>query len=155
MHVQVVTLFPDMVDTIAQHGVVGRAVDRQLLKIDCQDPRDFTDDPHRTVDDRPYGGGPGMVMKCEPLAQAIDAARRTAPAGSPVVCLTPQGVAFDQAKARRYASLPGLILVAGRYEGVDERLIEQEIDEELSIGDYVLSGGEIACRDQDRGVAAG
>lgn len=145
MHVQVVTLFPDMVNAIAEHGVVGRAADRDILSIGYQDPRAFTDDPHRTVDDRPYGGGPGMVMKCEPLADAIRAARQAAPEGAPVVCLTPQGAAFDQATARRFAAMPGLILVAGRYEGIDERLIESEVDEELSLGDFVLSGGEIAA----------
>ena len=145
MQVQVVTLFPPLVNAIAEHGVVGRAVDRQVLTIGYQDPRTFADDPHRTVDDRPYGGGPGMVMKCEPLADAIKAARQAAPAGSPVVCLTPQGAVFDQAKARHYAALPGLILVAGRYEGIDERLMESEVDEELSIGDFVLSGGEVAA----------
>ena len=145
MHVQVVTLFPEMVKAIAAHGVVGRAADRQILTIGCEDPRDHTDDPHRTVDDRPYGGGPGMVMKCEPLTGAISAARKAAPGGSPVVCLTPQGARFDQSVARRYAALPGLILVAGRYEGIDERLMESAVDEELSIGDFVLSGGEIAA----------
>ena len=145
MQVQVVTLFPAMVRTIADHGVVGRAVDRNILSLACQDPRSFTDDPHRTVDDRPYGGGPGMVMKFEPVAAAIDHARAELPAGVPVVFLTPQGRVFDQATARRYASLPGLLLLAGRYEGIDERLIESRIDEELSLGDFVLSGGEIAA----------
>jgi tRNA (guanine37-N1)-methyltransferase len=142
---QIVTLFPDMVNVVGEYGVVGRAVDRGILSIGCQDPRQFTDDAHRTVDDRPYGGGPGMVMKYEPLAAALRAAREALPQGSPVVYLSPQGVVFDQAIARRYAGLPGLVLLAGRYEGIDERLIESQVDEEISLGDFVLSGGEIAA----------
>ena len=145
MQMQVVTLFPEMVNVVAEYGVVGRAVGRNILSIGCQDPRSYTDDAHRTVDDRPYGGGPGMVMKYEPVAAAIDAAMASAPDGSPVVCLTPQGARFDQAGATRLASLPGLVLLAGRYEGIDERLIESKVDEELSLGDFVLSGGEIAA----------
>ncbi|MDH3334717.1 MAG: tRNA (guanosine(37)-N1)-methyltransferase TrmD, partial [Gammaproteobacteria bacterium] len=108
-------------------------------------PREHTSDVHRTVDDRPYGGGPGMVMKYEPLAGAIAVARERSPEGSPVVYLSPQGKVFDQATARRFAELPGLILLAGRYEGIDERFIESQVDEELSLGDFVLSGGEVAA----------
>jgi tRNA (guanine37-N1)-methyltransferase len=119
MQLQVVTLFPDMV---------------------CQNPRDFTVDAHRTIDDRPYGGGPGMVMMYEPSAAAIASAKDHLPAGSPVLYLSPQGAAFDQATAQRLAGLPGLVLLAGRYEGIDERLIESQVDEELSLGDFVLSG---------------
>jgi len=145
MQMQIVTLFPEMVKMVAEFGVVGRAVERQLLSIGYQDPREFTDDAHRTIDDRPYGGGPGMVMKYEPAAAAIAAARKALPAGSPVVCLTPQGAVFDQASAKRYAGLPGIALLAGRYEGIDERLVESQVDEELSLGDFVLSGGEIAA----------
>lgn len=145
MDIRVVSLFPEMVLTVAEYGVVGRAAGRGVLSLECMNPRDFTTDVHRTVDDRPYGGGPGMVMKYEPLAAAIGAARAAAPAGSPVVCLSPQGRVFDQAAARRYAGLPGLILLAGRYEGIDERFIEAHVDEELSLGDFVLSGGEIAA----------
>lgn len=145
MQVQVVTIFPDMVKAIAEYGVVGRAAKRGILALQCQDPRDYTADVHRTVDDRPYGGGPGMVMKYEPAAAALKAARLAMPAGSQVVCLSPQGAVFDQAAAKRYAELPGIILLAGRYEGIDERLIESEVDEELSLGDFVLSGGEIAA----------
>jgi tRNA (guanine37-N1)-methyltransferase len=145
MEIQVVTLFPGMVRAVAEFGVVGRGIERGIASLDCQDPRAFTNDPHRTVDDRPYGGGPGMVMKYEPLAAAIQAARDEVPAGSPVICLSPQGRVFDQAAADRLASLPGLILLAGRYEGIDERLIEAHVDEELSLGDFVLSGGEIAA----------
>lgn len=145
MHVQVVTIFPGMVRTIAEYGVVGRAAERGILALDCQDPRDYTTDAHRTVDDRPYGGGPGMVMKYEPAAAAINAARAAIPAGSPVVCLTPQGARFDQAAAKRLAGLRGMVFLAGRYEGIDERLLQSEVDEELSLGDFVLSGGEIAA----------
>ena len=145
MQMQVVTLFPDMVLTIAEYGVVGRAAERGLISLECQNPRDFTVDAHRTVDDRPYGGGPGMVMKFEPSAAAIASAKDHLPAGSPVLCLSPQGAVFDQATAQRLAGLPGLVLLAGRYEGIDERLIESQVDEELSLGDFVLSGGEIAA----------
>ena len=134
-----------MVGQIAEYGVVGRAKERQLLSLTCENPRDYTSDPHRTVDDRPYGGGPGMVLKYEPAASAIRAAKDRLPEGSPVVCLSPQGKVFDQGTAGRYAGLQGLILLAGRYEGIDERLIESEVDEELSLGDFVLSGGEIAA----------
>jgi tRNA (guanine37-N1)-methyltransferase len=145
MQMQVVTLFPDMVLTIAEYGVVGRAAKRGLISLECQNPRDFTVDAHRTVDDRPYGGGPGMVMMYEPSAAAIASAKEHLPAGSPVLYLSPQGAAFDQATAQRLAGLPGLVLLAGRYEGIDERLIESQVDEELSLGDFVLSGGEIAA----------
>jgi tRNA (guanine37-N1)-methyltransferase len=145
MQMQVVTIFPDMVSTIAEYGVVGRAVERGLISLECQNPRDFTVDARRTVDDRPYGGGPGMVMKYEPLAAAIASAKDHLPAGSPVVCLSPQGAVFDQATAQRFAGLPGIVLLAGRYEGIDERLIESQVDEELSLGDFVVSGGEIAA----------
>jgi len=145
MQVAVVSLFPEMVGQVGEYGVVGRAVERQLLSLHCENPRDYADDVHRTVDDRPYGGGPGMVLKFAPTAGAIRATRDRLPAGSPVVCLSPQGEVFDQDAARRFAALPGLILLAGRYEGIDERLIEKEVDEELSLGDFVLSGGEIAA----------
>ncbi|MDH3433560.1 MAG: tRNA (guanosine(37)-N1)-methyltransferase TrmD, partial [Gammaproteobacteria bacterium] len=124
---------------------VGRAVERQLLSLQCENPRDFAEDVHRTVDDRPYGGGPGMVLKYEPTARAIRQAKDSLPAGSPVICLSPQGKVFDQVDARRFAGLQGFVLLAGRYEGIDERLIESEVDEELSLGDFVLSGGEIAA----------
>ncbi|MDH3549410.1 MAG: tRNA (guanosine(37)-N1)-methyltransferase TrmD [Gammaproteobacteria bacterium] len=143
MHFDVISLFPEMVATIAEFGVVGRAQRRDLITLDFENPRDHTSDVHRTVDDRPYGGGPGMVMKYEPLAGAVQAARERSPEGSQVVYLSPQGRVFNQATAQRYAALPGLILLAGRYEGVDERLIESQVDEELSVGDFVLSGGEV------------
>jgi len=142
---QIVSLFPEMVRTVAAYGVVGRATERGLLSLNCVNPRDFATDVHRTVDDRPYGGGPGMVMKYAPLAESIRTARALVPEGCPVVCLSPQGRVFDQAMAKRLAAMPGLVLVAGRYEGIDERLIESHVDEEVSLGDFVLSGGEIAA----------
>ena len=146
MQIEVVSLFPEMVSAIAEFGVVGRAQDRGLVSLTVENPRDHTTDAHRTVDDRPYGGGPGMVMKYEPLAAAIAAASSRLPAeGSPVVFLSPQGRKFDQAAAKRYAAMPGLVLLAGRYEGIDERLIESQVDQEVSLGDFVLSGGEIAA----------
>jgi tRNA (guanine37-N1)-methyltransferase len=143
MHFEVVTLFPEVVDLVGRFGVVGRAQEHGLLRLGTTDPREFATDPHRTVDDRPYGGGPGMVMKVEPLRSAIRAARARLPAGSPTVFLSPQGRVFTQAVAREYRALPGLLLVAGRYEGMDERLIRMEADETLTVGDYVLSGGEL------------
>jgi len=145
MQIAVVSLFPEMVGQVAEYGVVGRAKERQLLSLHFQNPRDYATDAHRTVDDRPYGGGPGMVLKYEPTAKAIHAAKEALPAGCPVVCLSPQGRVFDQAAAQRYSGLQGMILLAGRYEGIDERLIDREVDEELSLGDFVLSGGEIAA----------
>jgi tRNA (guanine37-N1)-methyltransferase len=145
MKIGVVSIFPDMVRTIAGFGVVGRAMERQIATLRVEDPRDLTADTHRTVDDRPYGGGPGMVMKYEPVAAAIRAAKAELPHECPVVCLSPAGRVFDQAEAERLAGRPGMVLLAGRYEGIDERLIEAEVDEELSLGDFVLSGGEIAA----------
>ena len=145
MRIGVISLFPEMISTIAEYGVVGRAQRRELIALLVENPRDFTDDAHRTVDDRPYGGGPGMVMKYEPLAAAVQAAREKLPQGCPLIYLSPQGKVFDQAIARRLAELPGMVLLAGRYEGIDERFIESQVDEELSLGDFVLSGGEIAA----------
>ena len=145
MHIAVVSIFPELVGQVAEYGVVGRAKEQGLLALHCENPRDHADDVHRTVDDRPYGGGPGMVLKFEPTAKAIRAAKQQLPAGSPVVCLTPQGEVFDQSAATRLAGLQGMVLLAGRYEGIDERVLESEVDEELSLGDFVLSGGEIAA----------
>ncbi|MEM7431332.1 MAG: tRNA (guanosine(37)-N1)-methyltransferase TrmD [Pseudomonadota bacterium] len=145
MRISVVSLFPEMVRQIAEFGVVGRAQEQGLVALHCENPREYTEDTHRTVDDRPYGGGPGMVMKFEPTAAAIEAARGQVPQGAKVICLTPQGQAFDQVAARRLAKTDGFVLLAGRYEGIDERLIEAHVDEELSLGDFVLSGGEIAA----------
>lgn len=139
----VVTLFPEMFEAIKSHGVTGRAVRNQLIDIQCWSPRDFTHDKHRTVDDRPYGGGPGMLMKVQPLRDAIHAAKQAADGPVKVIYLSPQGRKMDHAGVQQLANEKNLILVAGRYEGIDERLIETEIDEEWSLGDFVLSGGEL------------
>ena len=143
MRIEVVTLFPRLITGALEFGIVGRAIERGLLGVGTEDPRNYAPDAHRTVDDRPYGGGPGMVMKPGPLLAAIRAAHARLPAGSPRVYLSAQGERFGQARAGELATLPGLLLVAGRYEGVDERAIELGIDRELSVGDYVLSGGEL------------
>ncbi len=153
MRIGVVSLFPQMFDAITQYGVTGRAVKQGKLDIDYWDPRDFTLDKHRTVDDRPYGGGPGMVMKVEPLKAAIDEAKKVLGQQTKVAYLSPQGRKLDQKGLQELATRDAIIFVAGRYEGVDERLIEQEIDEEWSIGDYVLSGGELAAMVMIDGVA--
>jgi tRNA (guanine37-N1)-methyltransferase len=143
MRIAVVSLFPLMIREALTHGVVGRALERGALQVTCIDPRDYATDAHRTVDDRPYGGGPGMVLKVEPLRSALRAAATALPAGSRRVYLGADGRRFEQSMARQALGWPGLVLLAGRYEGVDERLIEGEIDAEWSIGDYVLSGGEL------------
>ena len=139
----VITLFPDMFSPVLDQGVVGRAVTDALIEFRAWNPRDFTKDKHRTVDDRPYGGGPGMVMMYEPVCSAITRARQVQPK-TRVIYLSPQGRRLDQAGVHELAERTGMILVSGRYEGIDERLIKSEIDEEWSIGDYVLSGGELA-----------
>ena len=143
MKIEVVTLFPEMITGALRYGIVGRALERGLLAVGTEDPRVHTRDVHRTVDDRPYGGGPGMVLKPEPMLAAIRAALARLPEGSPRVCLSAQGEPLSQAVAQELAVLPGMLLVAGRYEGLDERVIELGIDRELSVGDYVLSGGEL------------
>jgi tRNA (guanine37-N1)-methyltransferase len=143
MKIEVVTLFPRLIAGALEFGVVGRAIARGLLNVGTEDPRVHTSDVHRTVDDRPYGGGPGMVMKPEPLLAAIRAAQARLPAGSPRLYLSAQGERFGQAVAQKLAKFPGMVLIAGRYEGVDERVIELGSDRELSVGDYVLSGGEL------------
>jgi tRNA (guanine37-N1)-methyltransferase len=145
VRVDVVTLFPEMVETLLRFGVTGRAVERGLLTVATWDPRDDTRDRHRTVDDRPYGGGPGMVMKVQPLRDALRRARQVAEPRGRTLYLSPQGRLLNQDGARELAREPRLILLTGRYEGIDERLIEAEVDEEWSIGDYVLSGGELAA----------
>jgi tRNA (guanine37-N1)-methyltransferase len=141
MKIEVVTLFPELIRAALKFGVLGRALERGILQVNCEDPRAHTSDVHKTVDDRPFGGGPGMVLKPEPMSAAIDAAAARSP-GAPRVYMSAQGAPFTQAMAREFATLPGLVLVAGRYEGLDERVIESRIDREVSIGDYVLSGGE-------------
>jgi tRNA (guanine37-N1)-methyltransferase len=143
MHIEVVTLFPELIRAGLAEGVVGRALAGGLLRVGTEDPRSLATDLHRTVDDRPYGGGPGMVMKVEPLASAIRACAGRLPQGSPVIGLSAQGRPFTQQLARRLSGLPGMMLVAGRYEGIDQRVIDELFDEELSIGDYVVSGGEL------------
>ncbi|MFT6914387.1 MAG: tRNA (guanine37-N1)-methyltransferase [Motiliproteus sp.] len=143
MWVGVITLFPEMFQAITEYGVTGRAVKNGLVSLDYWNPRDFTQDKHRTVDDRPYGGGPGMLMKVQPLRDAIQAAKAVAGEQARVIYLSPQGRKLDQAGVRELASRGRLVLVAGRYEGIDERLLETEIDEEWSLGDFVVSGGEL------------
>ena len=141
----VISLLPELVAPVMETGVVGRAAERGLVALEQLSPREFTTDRHRTVDDRPYGGGPGMVLKYEPLRDAVHELRRRLPAGSVEFVLTAQGRPFDQALARELARAPGLLLVCGRYEGIDERFTEGVIGAELSLGDYVLSGGELAA----------
>ena len=146
-HYDVVTLFPAMLDALADHGITARSLDEKRYELKAWDPRDFTQDAYRRVDDRPYGGGPGMVMQAAPLQAAIDAARerqREAGAGRTVVVLmSPQGERLDEALVRELGEADGLVVVAGRYEGVDERLVARSVDREVSIGDYVTSGGEL------------
>lgn len=142
MRIHIVTLFPELISGALGYGVLGRAIAGELLEVAVSNPRDLAEDRHATVDDRPYGGGPGMVLKVEPTRTCLRQARAALPAGSRSIYLSAQGAPLDHAKVRELAKLPGLLLLAGRYEGVDERLVEGEIDEELSIGDYVVSGGE-------------
>ena len=152
LQIEVITLFPEMVNTVTEYGITSRAVKRGLLKVNTWNPRDYTSDNHRTVDDRPYGGGPGMVMMAEPLCAAINDARSacessTGGSGNSahVMYLSPQGRRLDQNGVVELAKRKQLILIVGRYEGIDERVIDKEVDEEWSIGDYVLSGGELAA----------
>ena len=143
MKIALITLFPEMLEAVTRFGVSGRAVKNEVIEINCFSPREFAEDLHRTVDDRPYGGGPGMVMKIEPLKLAIRAAREWIGAETLVVYLSPQGALLDQEAVNAFSNLESLVLIAGRYEGIDERLIGLEVDQEWSIGDYVLSGGEL------------
>lgn len=145
MQIGVITLFPEMVQTVTEYGVTGRAVKRDLLSLYCWNPRDFTQDQHRTVDDRPYGGGPGMLMKVEPLRDAISAAREKLGADVMTVYLSPQGERLNQEKLNSLVDQKKLLLISGRYEGIDERLINMEVDQQWSLGDFVLSGGELAA----------
>ena len=142
MRIRIITLFPEMVLSLACFGVIGRAIKEGLVELDTLNPRDYSTDPHGRVDDRPYGGGPGMVMCYEPLQKAIHQARDNEP-DSHVVCLSAQGKLFEQKDVARLLAYTNLVLVAGRYEGIDERLVEAETDEELSVGDFVVSGGEL------------
>ena len=141
----VVTLFPEMFTALTGHGVTGRAVKRGQLTVEYSNPRDHAHDRHRTVDDRPFGGGPGMLMKVEPLLEAIEAIREKAPSPPRVIYLSPQGQPLTQQRATELAQLDSVVLLCGRYEGIDERIIEMCVDEEISIGDYVLSGGELGA----------
>lgn len=144
MRFAVITVLPDLITATLQQGVVGRAVNNGKIEVSLHNPRDHTQDVHRTVDDRPFGGGPGMVLKPEPVGLAIDEARKSLP-DAPVVYLSPQGRQFDQPVARQWREHGSLILLCGRYEGIDERIIDQHVDEEVSIGDFVISGGELAA----------
>lgn len=143
MWIGIISLFPEMFRAITEYGVIGRAVKNGLLNIQCWDPRDYTHDRHSTVDDRPYGGGPGMLMMVQPLRDAIHAAKSEIGEDAKVIYLSPQGRKLNQQGVCQLTANKKLILVCGRYEGIDERIIETEIDEEWSIGDYVLSGGEL------------
>jgi tRNA (guanine37-N1)-methyltransferase len=145
MRIDVISLFPEFIAQCAGFGVVGRAQERGLLALHGWNPRDYATGNYRRVDDRPFGGGPGMVMLIDPLREAITAARAADPAPVKVIYLSPQGARLDQARVRELATRERVILLCGRYEGIDERLIAAEVDEELSIGDYVLSGGELAA----------
>lgn len=145
MRIDVISLFPDFIRESAALGVVGRAGERGLLDVQAWNPRDYATDNYRRVDQRPFGGGPGMLMLAEPLGACLAAAKAADPAPAHVVYLSPQGPRLTQARVRELAALPRLVLLCGRYEGLDERFIEREVDEELSIGDYVLSGGELAA----------
>ena len=143
MDLHVISIFPGMFSAITDEGVIGRAIKQNVLNLTLHNPRAYADDKHNTVDGRPYGGGPGMVMTPEPMVKVIQAARSHAKPGAKVVYLSPQGKRFDHQAAKQFAAADSLILLAGRYEGIDERVIEHHVDEEWSIGDFVLSGGEL------------
>ena len=145
MRFDVITLFPEMVRNTASHGVTGNAIQRGIVDLVVWNPRDYAQDRRHTVDDRPYGGGPGMVMKVEPVRDAIRAARAGSPIPARVVFLSPQGKRLTQEAMNCFAAWERMILLAGRYEGIDQRLVDSEVDEEWSVGDYVLSGGELAA----------
>ena len=144
MRIDVITLFPELVEQVISCGVVGRAAEQNLLQLHCWNPREYALDKHRTVDDRPYGGGPGMLMKVQPLQDAINSVREHN-AAAKLVYLSPQGELLSQSKLSQQVEQGSVILLCGRYEGIDERLIQKEVDEEWSIGDYVISGGELAA----------
>lgn len=144
MRFDVITLFPELVEQVIGCGVVGRAAEQQLIELHCWNPRDYTEDRHRTVDDRPYGGGPGMLMKVEPLQRAIAAVREASPEAK-LIYLSPQGKLLKQRMLAKQAAKRSAIFLCGRYEGIDERLLQKEVDEEWSLGDYVISGGELAA----------
>ena len=143
MQVEVISIFPEMFSALTEYGITSRAVKQGILQLNCWNPRSFTEDRHQTVDDRPFGGGPGMVMKIEPLERALAAAKQAVNGRAKVIYLSPQGRQLKQAAVTELAKESAMILIAGRYEGIDERFIEAHVDEEWSIGDYVLSGGEL------------
>ncbi len=145
MRIDVISLFPEFITQAAELGVVGRAQSRNLFDVVTWNPRDYAVGGYRRVDDRPFGGGPGMLMQIDPLVAALNSARSADAAPAPLIYLSPQGRPLNQARVRQLALMPRFILLCGRYEGVDERFIESHVDEEISIGDYVLSGGEIAA----------
>lgn len=145
MRIDVITLFPQMFASLTEYGVTGRALERGLIHLGLWNPRDYTKDKHRSVDDRPYGGGPGMVMQWQPLCDALCAAQAASEQRRPVIYLSPQGRHLDQQGVQELVQGQGLVLIAGRYEGVDQRFIDACVDQEWSIGDYVLSGGELAA----------
>ena len=145
MRIDVITLFPELVATMQDHGVVGRALRAKLVELELTNPRDFSDDANNRVDDRPYGGGPGMVMQYAPLAKTLEHVKSISGDKAKFVYLSPQGRRLDQAAVRNLSQCSNLILLCGRYEGIDERFIEANVDEEWSIGDYVISGGELAA----------
>lgn len=151
MRISVLTLFPELIASVVRFGVLGRALERGLLEVVAINPRDYTEDPYRSVDDRPFGGGPGMVMRIEPLERALAAARVGGPAR--VVLLSPQGRRLTQGTLAQLARESHLILICARYEGVDERFVQAFVEDELSIGDYVLSGGELPALVVIDGVA--
>jgi tRNA (guanine37-N1)-methyltransferase len=144
MQIGVITLFPEMFSAVTDYGISGRAFRQEILKLTTWNPRDFTKDKHRTVDDKPFGGGPGMLMKTEPLVQAIRCAKDSLPEAK-VAYLSPQGARIDNSSVKQIAKREQIILVCGRYQGLDQRVIDAEVDEEWSLGDFVLSGGEIAA----------
>lgn len=143
MQVDIITLFPGMFDALTEYGITSRAVNNGLLKLACWNPREYTEDRHRTVDDRPYGGGPGMVMKTGPLEKALDDIITQRDEKQKVIYLSPQGQKLDHDLVKELAVLPGMILLAGRYEGIDDRFLTDRVDHEVSIGDFVVSGGEL------------
>lgn len=143
MRIDVITLFPEMLSAVSEYGITGRAVKSGLIDLHSWNPRDFSCDRHRTVDDRPYGGGPGMVMLVDPLRRAIRAAREAQKSETQVIYVSPQGKPVDHALIESASKRPGLILLTGRYEGVDERVVQSDVDDEWSVGDFVVSGGEL------------
>jgi tRNA (guanine37-N1)-methyltransferase len=145
MRAGIVTLFPGMFSALSEYGITGRAFRQGLMQVQYWNPRDYATDRHRTVDDRPYGGGPGMLMKTGPVSEAIRAAKAALPAGTKVMYLSPQGKALTQNDVVQLARRDSLVLLCGRYEGVDERVLRTQVDEEFSLGDFVLSGGELAA----------